>query len=540
MITVGSATQYVNRKKDELGAAAGQARPTMTMQANPQASSIQTWKPPVNTTQPGDVGPNGAGGPNGQAGINPSQPQDGAFHSTAGDNVTNYVNRTSGTLGQDPGYTTDAGRLYADQVTKGLQGPDASSVNAQNTEDTAASRRNYMARMQSGEAIGQSGFGAGTAQAQRIQDQSQAGVDLANQNGQNSVNAYLRQRTEDNMNRAKGLESDQYNKGRNNLADAQNQDLTQYGRSEKATDRGLAAAAVTYQHGRDTVGDTQWNTVNAQNQAQQGVQNQQWNTTNQQNQTQQAVTNSQWSTLNGQQQKQLAIENAVVAKGSDDTAKRNLLAGLPDGPAKNKVMAGLADGSLTIQNAIASVMNTDGTIKDEYAGSTPGALGLKAETEYAQQTVDLQDPTLKTTNPQKYVERVNAEILAKRQAENNPINKATEGQALDDARKALATGGTLDQKAIDALKTSGDIASYDPKNLPIGADNRNLIGKTVSIGNDAYKVTDNSYERTSWDYGGGGTPRARHTDFAEITSMDGKSKKYVYNGAIHDSPPKAV
>ncbi len=117
---------------------------------------------------------------------------------------------TPGSSLQDPRAITEAGTLYADRILKGLQGPDPLAVNAQQTEDTAASRRAYTARTSTEEQLGQSHFAPGSAQYQRAMDRSQAGVDDANLEGQNSVNDFTRKRTADNMAAAKDLEDTRF------------------------------------------------------------------------------------------------------------------------------------------------------------------------------------------------------------------------------------------------------------------------------------------------------------------------------------------
>lgn len=437
------------------------------------------------------------------------KPASTTFSSTSGDNVKSYIDAKSATLGQDPGYTTEAGSLYAQRTTDGLKTPDASSVNAQNTEDTAASRRAYLARVQSEEAIGQSGFGAGTAQADRMRSTSDAGVNAANQQGQNSVNAYLRQRTEDNMNRARDLEAGQYNKGRDNLADAQGQNLMEYGMSEKATDRGLDAAKVVYNQGRDAIGDARYNESYAD--TRKDV----------------ADTKARTAERDAAADKQQAIENKTVLDGNDETAKRNLLAGLPEGSAKNAVMAGLADGSLTTATALAKVMNPDGTIKDEYAGKTPGALGMEAEKEYAEQTVALKFPNL-APGTAAYLEKVNAEILAMRTAKTNPINDETKARTVADARTKLNLGETLTPEETKLLIDSKDIPSFTISQGELtGKDAVPLLGKKVAIDQAIYTIK--SQHNVEKQFGGS-------IDYSKVEDAQGNIK-YIYLGAIHDTPP---
>lgn len=489
------------------GAAAG---------ASASSAAASTAGQQQESTQAGQMASASAAAAKPASAPTPPPPPAAPFHSVSGDNVKAYLDKKSATLGQDPGAISEAGQLYADRVTNGLKTPDASSVNAQNTQDTAASRRAYLARVQAEEAIGQSGFSPGTAQADRIRTNSQAGVDTANQAGQNSVNAYVRQRTEDNMNRAKDLETQQYGRNLDNLQQVQGQDLQEYGRSENATDRGLQAAATAYAHGRDTVADQHWDTTNTQQQAQQGV------------------DNAHWDTMNAEQQKQLGFENSQVIKGSDDTAKRNLLAGLPDGPAKNKVMAGLQNGSLTLQNALDSVFDANGAVKPEYQGKTPGQLGLDAETEYAQQTVDLQYPDLKNTNPQTYLAKVNAEILKKRNATNSPVNDATDAQKKADILAKINSGTFTPADAPEAIRL-GAIPTFTPANLGGYQDQQvaDLVGKPINIGGQVYTVVKGGRTRTS---GGGGNGTERHTDWTAVKDFSGTTF-YVYDGKVNPKPP---
>ena len=68
---------------------------------------------------------------------------------------------------QDPGQITEAGKAYAQRVLQNLQGNNPMVRNAQATEDTAASRRAYMARKGASEALAQTHFAPGSAQSQR-------------------------------------------------------------------------------------------------------------------------------------------------------------------------------------------------------------------------------------------------------------------------------------------------------------------------------------------------------------------------------------
>lgn len=117
---------------------------------------------------------------------------------------------TPGSTLQDPGQLTSAGKLYANRITQNLTTPNPLTQQAQAIENTAASRRGYVARRETQESLAQTPFAQGSAQYQRAMDESRAGVNSANQAGQNAVNAYARQLTDDNMKAANSLEDQQY------------------------------------------------------------------------------------------------------------------------------------------------------------------------------------------------------------------------------------------------------------------------------------------------------------------------------------------
>lgn len=121
---------------------------------------------------------------------------------------------------QDPGQLTDAGKAYAARITQNLQGNNPLVQNAQATEDTAAARRGYLARKDTQEGLAQSPFAVGSAQYQRAMDQSQAGVNAANQAGQAGVNQVTRQATADNLTAANNLEDQQYGRAVGERTDA--------------------------------------------------------------------------------------------------------------------------------------------------------------------------------------------------------------------------------------------------------------------------------------------------------------------------------
>jgi len=314
------------------------------------------------------------------------------------------------------------------------------------------------------------------------------------------------------MTRANALESQQYNRNQDNLQQAQGQDIQEYNRNKTAAD-------TAYNHSQDAITNQHWNTTNAQSQAQQGIQN------------------AQWSTMNQQQQKQQAIENSVVLKASDATAKQNLLASLPDGPAKNKVMAGLQNGSLTLQNALDSVFGSDGAIKPEYQGQTPGRLGLTVEKEYAQQTVDLQDPNLKNTNPQDYLNRVNAEILKKRNAINSPITAETTAADKAAIISKITSNTPLTPDETAAGIKNGAIPEFTPANLGGYKDQQvaDLVGKPINIGGQVYTVLGGGRTRNGSGSGlfGGST---RHIDWTSVKDASGKTL-YVWGGKINPTEP---
>lgn len=129
----------------------------------------------------------------------------------------------AGSTLQDPGQITEAGKAYAARVTQNLQGNNPIVQNAQQTEDTAAARRGYTARKSTTENLAQTPFTPGSAQYQRAMTESQAGVDAANQQGRNQVNAVTRQATADNMTAANNLEDQQYGRAIGERTDARTQ-----------------------------------------------------------------------------------------------------------------------------------------------------------------------------------------------------------------------------------------------------------------------------------------------------------------------------
>lgn len=127
---------------------------------------------------------------------------------------------------QDLGQITDAGRAYAERITRNLSGDNPLVRNAQMTEDTAASRRAYTARKNASESLAQTPFAPGSAQYQRVLTEAQAGVDMANQAGQANVNQLARAAGQDTLAAAQGLEDQQYARAVGERTNRQQQDAT--------------------------------------------------------------------------------------------------------------------------------------------------------------------------------------------------------------------------------------------------------------------------------------------------------------------------
>jgi hypothetical protein len=111
---------------------------------------------------------------------------------------------------QSPGMITEAGKIYQQRVTDNLLKPSSVAVNAQNTADTNASRRNYQTQKQTQEMMAQSPFGAGSRQYQRALMEGQAGANSANLAEQNQANAVQRSESSLAMDRASGLEDTEF------------------------------------------------------------------------------------------------------------------------------------------------------------------------------------------------------------------------------------------------------------------------------------------------------------------------------------------
>jgi hypothetical protein len=455
------------------------------------------------------------------------------FNSVSGNNVKSYIDNKSANLGKDPGYTTDAGRLAADRITKGLTAPDASSVNVQNTADTNASRRQYMANLQSSEAIGQSGFGQGTAQAERIRMNAQAGVNSANQEGQNSANEYLRRRTDSNLAAAGQLESQQYNRGRVDLQDAQGQDLQEYGRSETATDRGLAAAATAYGKSRDLIGDAKDTRNFEYSASRDAVGDTRYASETSYNRGENALNRDERNT-------QREFENAQVLKAGSDSDKRNLINSLPEGPAKNAAIAALGQGK-PIAEVLGMVINPDGSLK--MVGKDPIATAFEAEKVYAEQTVDLQnDAPIKGSV--EYIKRVNDEMLKNRNAKQSPINKEAKAETIESIKSRVLNGEKLtDPDEIKAAVSSGVIPPMSFDTIPVSPEAAQAFKKEnpsgqFAINGKVYTLDKSETLRTGWRSSIFGDD-PRHTDVATLITPEGKTV-YFYNGAEHDKKPKTV
>lgn len=462
--------------------------------------------------------------------------EDDLKRKTLDDGVSSYLDKTAENLGK-PSYMTEAGSLYADRVTNGLKTPDASSVNAQQTEDTNAARRAYLAKTDADERLGQSGFALGSAQATRIADQSQAGVNQANQAGQSAVNAYIRQRTEDNLSRARGLELDQQQQNQVNLQNVQGQSNTLYNRGQDTLDRTERADETTYRRGRDAVGDTRYADETMYNRTQDAL-----NRGERADQTKYSRTQDAQARIDNLDQR--SWEREQVLKGNDETAKRNLLNELPDGPAKNAILQGLADGSLTTATALAKVMNPDGSIKEEYRGKTPAQLGNEAVREQAilaLQTEAAAKGTSFDPDSPAGVMAVAGKMLEMQKAKDAPITKENEAAYNASIKAKLDTGEPLTDEEKTAAIKSGAIPPLSMSTIPAGAKNVDAFLKEYPSGQFAidgkvYTLVNGSDPRTGRSKY---TNSPRHTGVAEIKDPEGNIK-YYYKGEIHDSPPETV
>lgn len=107
---------------------------------------------------------------------------------------------------------TSAGSIYQQRVTENLLNPSPAVQGATQQAETNIARRNYLTRKQAQEDIAQSPFRAGSAQATRLMDQARAGANIANLGEQQALNQFSQGVSEQNLERARGLESDAYTK----------------------------------------------------------------------------------------------------------------------------------------------------------------------------------------------------------------------------------------------------------------------------------------------------------------------------------------
>lgn len=495
--------------------------------ATPTPVEESTYTPPPDSTTPPQdttvmVRPN----------ANPTPeptPTTTAPPSALDSSISTYLDNTAANLGK-PTYITEAGKTYADTVTKSLTSPDASSVNAQATEDTAAARRAYLARMDADERVGQSGFALGGAQATRIADQSQANTNAANQAGQNSVSDYIRQRTELNLNRARGLESDQQGVNQTNLNSVQNQSDRVYGRGEDAADR-------IERTGRYAVADSQWDKTFEYGKTRDARGDAVVDRNFKADQDQVGVVNSQWNTTNAQNLDQQSWERQQVIKAGTDADKTKLLNSLPEGPAKNAASVMLSQGK-TPAEVLAAIFNPDGSIVEAYRGKDTATMGQEALEKEA--IVTLQNEAaakgiMFDPNTAEGRIAVATKVNELRGAKNQPVVDATTARTLEEIKAKLTAGEALTKPETDTLVKAGAIQSYgtvDAVPKDIGS-MRPLVGKPIRIGTNDYQVVSAGSVVTSRT----ATNQARHTDFMTLKTADGKTV-YAWGGGIHDAPPK--
>lgn len=333
---------------------------------------------------------------------------------------------------RDPGQITQAGKMYADRITGNLQGSNPLVQNAQATENTAAARRAYTGAKTTRETLAQTPFAQGSAQYQRAMDQSQATVDAANQAGQNEVNAFTRQTTNDTLQAANNLEDQQF---------------------------GRAIGERTYQTTQDA----------------------------------------------------------------------NLGASIQDPKAKYAYTAMVARG-MDPKAAYAAVVGDSGTINEQYRGQSPVATVQQDAEDWIGRTTDL-----KAGTPE-YTKAVRDRMYELDKAQQQPVTDATKQADKAAIEEKIRAGEKLTEKEQTAGVKNGAIPEYTAGNLPknkLGAD---LIGKPINIGGTVYTYVQGSRTRTG---AGTFTNQERHTDYAEVKNASGASL-YVYDGAIHDRPPKKI
>jgi len=471
-----------------------------------------------------------------------------AAPTTLDSNISSYLDNVSANLGKES-YTTEAGKLYADRVTSGLQTPDASSVNAQATEDTAAARRAYLARVSAEERVGQSGFALGSAQATRIADQSQAGTNAANQAGQNAVNDYIRQRTELNMDRARGLERDQQAQNQTNLGNVQNQSDRVYGRGRDAVGdaryenetnytRTENAADRAERESRYAAGDTQWEKTFEYGQSKDAADRVERT-------GRYAVEDAKDAQARADNLDQRNWEREQVIKGDDETAKRNLLNSLPEGPAKNVANQMLAQGKAPAE-VMAAIFNPDGSIKEAYRGKSTVALGQEAIKEKAIATLQTEaaaNGTLFDPNTPEGVRAVAARMMELQKTADAPITDAVNSATKADFAARLARGEELPEKDLQAAITAGVFPPKTVQQLPFGANAFKTFmdaggdenGGHVLIDGTPFKVLDgNSYVRQQ----GTGTSGDRNADYVALEDATTGTKYWVDSrGNWFSAPP---
>ncbi len=357
------------------------------------------------------------------------------------------------------GAVTQAGSIYADRVTQGLQGKDPTVTNAQNTEDTNASRRNYSSTNDAQQQAAQSGFAPGSAQYQRILENAQAGANTANQAGQNQVNDYTRQRTNDNMAAAQGLETQTYNRG-------QTADTTAYNRGQEVLNRATSDATLKFNQGETLKNDANTQALNAK------------------------------TTLQTPQE-QMAFQNLLGTKNPQ------------------------TGQNYTAAEAMSSIVSGNGSVNSQYQGQSPGALDVKSAQDSATAWVTATQPGLTGQAKQAAITaRMQAQDTAT-QAPVSDAQRAS--QVADAKNKLatgdLKLNDPNNATALKSLVASGDIKSFGAANAPVAGDATAMAGKTVSIDGNFYTVVKGSTVRTGWTSGND----PRHTDMSQMKDANGNT-----------------
>lgn len=386
-------------------------------------------------------------------------------------------------------WITESGRLYERGVEDRLTGADPLVKNAQNTADTNASRRGYMATKDMQESAAQAKYQPGTIQYQRMKDYADSGVNSANLAGQNGVNDFTRQRSAEAMDMAKGLESTAYGM----TTDKQNFQVGERNYTDNRGDiqyqRGVNENQTAYNRTRDAQGD--------------------------------AIAAEDKTYTRGITERTYADTKALLAKG-DVTGAIN---SVQSQKAKNYLNKVRADGG-DVNAAISGIYEANGTLKPEFRDSSPVA-DIRAQ---AEEWVNLVSPGLDPTAKEAAVVKRMQDLDATKQG---PVTAEAKVQEIEAVKAKDRSGIKLSPTEEELMISSGAYQEFTPQTLPTGSNANALVGTKVNIGGQAYKVTKADYTRTS----GGGGNYPRHTDWTELEDSSG-NKVYAYNGAFYSTPPK--